>query len=62
MPRLELDRPPTILERLEAARVLKVEKDGPNLMFREACDDWFNHILTKEEVLELVEELKALVA
>ena len=52
----------TLLEALHYARIFSVEKkeDG-RFCFRESCDDYFCAILTKEQVLALADELRALV-
>lgn len=51
----------TVLAALEDARVfaVKATKDG-KFRFRERCDDYFSAILTKEQVLLLADELRAL--
>lgn len=58
------DFPPrgeTVLDALDDARVFKIKatKDG-RFRFKERCDDYYRAVLTKEQVLLLVDELKAL--
>jgi len=51
----------TVLDALEDARVFDVEvtKDG-RFRFTENCDYYYHAILTKEQVLLLADELRAL--
>jgi len=51
----------TVLNALNDARVFAVKaiKDG-RFRFRERCDDYYRAILTKEQVLLLADELRAL--
>lgn len=60
------DFPPkgeTVLGALDDARVFKVKatEDG-RFRFRELCDDYYRAILTREQVLLLADELRALVS
>ena len=51
-----------ILDRLKEERVLDVYRpDGTNLLhFIEACDEYYKVSLTKDEVYQLIDELKYL--
>lgn len=51
----------TLLAALEDARVFNVSKtDDGRFEFEESCDNYFGAFLTKEQVLALAEELRAL--
>lgn len=51
----------TVMAALDEARVFAVEAtDDGRFLFVERCDDYFSAILTKEQVLLLVDELRAL--
>lgn len=39
-------------------RILSVTKTDEGMEFMEECDGWFSHTYTKEEVIELLDELK----
>jgi len=50
-----------MLDALDGARVFNVEKlDDGRFCFQESCDRYFSANLTKDQVLELAEELRAL--
>lgn len=52
----------SLLAALDSAQVFNVEKleDG-RFQFQESCDGYFSANLTKEQVLDLAEELRVLV-
>jgi hypothetical protein len=51
----------TVLDALDEARVFAVEAtDDRSFLFVERCDDYYRVILTKEQVLLLADELRAL--
>lgn len=50
-----------IMKRLSDARVLDILRtDAGKFSFTEACDQYFDLDLTREEVLELAKELEAI--
>lgn len=51
-----------ILDELQADRVLSVDIESQPgfVVFREACDGYFSLALTKEQLAELIEELKTI--
>jgi hypothetical protein len=51
----------TILEKLSEARIVDFTRKGDEFEVSEACDCYFNAILSKSEMLQLIEELKELV-
>jgi hypothetical protein len=52
-----------VLDLLRSERVLEVcRTDEGEFCFTEKCDQWFHAVLTKEQVLELAEELRAMVS
>ena len=49
----------SIIQKLEDTRVLYISKENDDMFeFGEMCDYYFSIKLTKEEVLQLAEELK----
>ena len=51
----------TVLDTLDDSRVFAVEaNDDGRFLFVERCDDYYRAILTKEQVLLLADELRAL--
>lgn len=59
----ETPRGETVLDALDDAKVFAVgATDDGRLLFIERCDDYYRAILTKEQVLLLVDELRALVS
>lgn len=55
-----VDRP--ILNRLAANNIVIVSKEeADRFSFVEACDYHYEHILTKAEMLQLIEELKEVI-
>lgn len=57
----ETPRGETVLDALDDARVFAIEASGDGrFRFIERCDDYFRAILTKEQVLLLADELRAL--
>lgn len=51
----------TVLEVLKGARVLTVKQAPGGFRFRERCDRYYQVVLTREQVLALADELRALV-
>lgn len=51
----------TVLEVLKEARVLTVKQVPGGFRFRERCDRYYQIVLTREQVLALADELRALV-
>jgi hypothetical protein len=49
----------TILDGLEEAQVVRIEKDGDLFHVREACDEYFMATLTKDQLITLADELRA---
>lgn len=51
----------TVLEVLKEARVLTVKQVPGGFRFRERCDRYYQVVLTREQVLALADDLRALV-
>ena len=51
---------PNLLEALDKARVLNVQRYDGRFAFEEGCDNWFCAYLTKDQLLALAEELRML--
>lgn len=51
---------PTMLSRMEDARIFAVVRDGAMIRFTEACDYYYEYTLTRGEALRLAAELKAM--
>lgn len=51
----------SVLDALAEARVFNVSKHDGLYCFEESCDNWFFVDLTREQVLLLIDELRALV-
>ena len=52
----------TLLEALANARVFSVSKTGDNYCIEELCDDYFNAVLTPQQLYDLGTELQSLAA
>ena len=50
----------SIIERLEDARVVEIERKGRGFRFRESCDRYFEIYLTRAQLLRLIDELTTL--
>ena len=50
----------TILEKLEEAKVFRIRPKDGNFKVREECDGYFFMMLTKEELLQLADEITQL--
>lgn len=50
----------TMLEVVSACRVFEIVKHEGKFIIREKCDEYFGVTLTKEQLLALADEIKAL--
>lgn len=48
----------TMLYRLEVERIFSVNKVGDKFEFAEECEAFYSEFFTRDELLELIEELK----
>ena len=47
-----------MLKKLEEKQIFKIRKYGSkDFKFTEMCDGWYSYVLTKEQLLQLTEEL-----
>ena len=51
----------TILERLDEANIISIEREGDLFKIREECDRFYSCYLTKPQMLELIKELTDMV-
>jgi hypothetical protein len=57
----QTDPTDSILDQLSDARVFSINKHPDGFAIHECCDYYFEATLSKEEMLQLIEELKSLV-